>query len=110
MCMVDEYQDINGAQYQLISMIVRPGNNLYVVGDPDQSIYGWRGADIRNILQFEKDFPGAKVFKLEQNYRSTKSVIQAAQAVIRNNSQKKRKGAFFPEGNGGNGELPPGGR
>src|SRR5581483_5774889 len=88
---VDEYQDINMAQYQLISAIAHPLNNLYVVGDPDQSIYGWRGADIRNILRFEQDFPGARIFKLQQNYRSTKAVILAAQAVIRNNSQRKEK-------------------
>ncbi|HVM33248.1 MAG TPA: UvrD-helicase domain-containing protein [bacterium] len=92
--MVDEYQDINTTQYQLVSAIAHPKNNLYVVGDPDQSIYGWRGADIRNILRFEQDFPGARVFKLQQNYRSTKSVIQAAQAVIRNNSQRKEKELF----------------
>jgi DNA helicase-2/ATP-dependent DNA helicase PcrA len=91
---VDEYQDINTAQYQLISMIAHPLNNLCVVGDPDQSIYGWRGADIRNILRFENDFPGAKVFRLQQNYRSTKAVIQMAQAVIRNNSQRKEKELF----------------
>jgi DNA helicase-2/ATP-dependent DNA helicase PcrA len=91
---VDEYQDINTSQYQLISMIAHPKNNLCVVGDPDQSIYGWRGADIRNILRFEQDFPGAKTFKLQQNYRSTKSIIQAAQAVIRNNSQRKEKELF----------------
>src|SRR5579871_4485253 len=91
---VDEYQDINSAQYQLVSAIAHPLNNLYVVGDPDQSIYGWRGADIRNILRFEHDFPGARVFKLQQNYRSTKSIIQAAQAVIRNNSQRKEKELF----------------
>ncbi len=91
---VDEYQDINTAQYQLISMIASPLNNLCVVGDPDQSIYGWRGADIRNILKFENDFPGARVFKLEQNYRSTKAIIQTAQAVIRNNSQRKEKELF----------------
>ena len=91
---VDEYQDINTAQYQLISMIAHSLNNLCVVGDPDQSIYGWRGADIRNILRFEQDFPGAKTFKLQQNYRSTKSIIQAAQAVIRNNSQRKEKELF----------------
>jgi DNA helicase-2/ATP-dependent DNA helicase PcrA len=88
---VDEYQDINMAQYQLIAGIAHPQNNLYVVGDPDQSIYGWRGADIRNIMRFEEDFPGARVFKLQQNYRSTKSIIQAAQTVIRNNSQRKEK-------------------
>ncbi|HXL73308.1 MAG TPA: UvrD-helicase domain-containing protein [bacterium] len=91
---VDEYQDINTSQYQLISMIAHPLNNLCVVGDPDQSIYGWRGADIRNILRFEQDFPGARTFKLQQNYRSTKSIIQAAQAVIRNNSQRKEKELF----------------
>jgi DNA helicase II / ATP-dependent DNA helicase PcrA len=91
---VDEYQDINMAQYQLVSAIAHPLNNLYVVGDPDQSIYGWRGADIRNILRFEHDFPGAKVFKLQQNYRSTKSIILTAQAVIRNNSQRKEKELF----------------
>src|SRR5258708_31943195 len=91
---VDEYQDINTAQYQLISSIAHPLNNLCVVGDPDQSIYGWRGADIRNILKFEQDFPGARLFKIQQNYRSTKSVIQAAQAVIRNNSQRKEKELF----------------
>ncbi|HJT23466.1 MAG TPA: 3'-5' exonuclease, partial [bacterium] len=91
---VDEYQDINTAQYQLVSAIAHPLNNLYVVGDPDQSIYGWRGADIRNILRFEQDFPGARIFKLQQNYRSTKSIIQAAQAVIRNNSQRKEKELF----------------
>jgi DNA helicase-2/ATP-dependent DNA helicase PcrA len=92
--MVDEYQDINSVQYQLVSSIVHPHNNLYVVGDPDQSIYGWRGADIRNILRFEHDFPGAKVFKLQQNYRSTKSIIETAQTVIRNNSQRKEKELF----------------
>jgi DNA helicase-2/ATP-dependent DNA helicase PcrA len=90
--MVDEYQDINSAQYRLVSRIVEPHKNLYVVGDPDQSIYGWRGADIRNILRFEHDFQGSKVFKLEQNYRSTRTIIEAAQAVIRNNSQRKEKG------------------
>ena len=92
--MVDEYQDINTTQYQLVSAIAHPLNNLYVVGDPDQSIYGWRGADIRNILRFEQDFPGAKIFKLQENYRSTKSIIQTAQSVIRNNSQRKEKELF----------------
>ncbi|MGH7738907.1 MAG: ATP-dependent helicase, partial [bacterium] len=92
--MVDEYQDINTTQYQLVSSITHPQNNLYVVGDPDQSIYGWRGADIRNILRFEQDFPGARIFKLQQNYRSTKSIIETAQAVIRNNSQRKEKELF----------------
>ncbi|OFZ01349.1 MAG: hypothetical protein A2Z97_15835 [Bdellovibrionales bacterium GWB1_52_6] len=92
---VDEYQDTNRAQYLLLAMLAdrRFGGhqNICVVGDEDQSIYGWRGADIHNILDFEKDYPGAKVVKLEQNYRSTKTIITAASQVIRNNSQRKDK-------------------
>ncbi|MGK5086309.1 UvrD-helicase domain-containing protein [Bdellovibrionota bacterium FG-2] len=92
---VDEYQDTNRAQYQLLSTLAsrRHGGheNMCVVGDEDQSIYRWRGADIRNILEFETDFPGAKIVKLEQNYRSTQTIIQAAGAVIANNTTRKEK-------------------
>lgn len=89
--LVDEYQDINTAQYRLLKLLVAPRNNLMVVGDPDQSIYGWRGADLRNILRFEKDFPGAKVYSLEENYRSFRPILEAAQAVIENNTHRREK-------------------
>ncbi len=83
--LVDEYQDTNGAQYQLTKILSGGYRNLCVVGDADQSIYGWRGADIHNILDFKKDYPDATIIKLEQNYRSTKSILEAANAVIKNN-------------------------
>ncbi|MHC4599046.1 MAG: ATP-dependent helicase, partial [Planctomycetota bacterium] len=89
--LVDEYQDTNRAQYRLINLLAGGHRNLCVTGDPDQSIYRWRGADIRNILDFEEDYPDAKVVKLEQNWRSTKAILAAADAVIANNADRKHK-------------------
>jgi DNA helicase-2/ATP-dependent DNA helicase PcrA len=102
--LVDEYQDTNNVQYNLIKVLGKKKNedsNVFVVGDEDQSIYGWRGADISNILNFEKDFKGAKTVKLEKNYRSTNIILSAANGVIKNNFQRKGKNLYteLKEGN-----------
>ncbi|NLK01304.1 MAG: DNA helicase PcrA [Clostridia bacterium] len=89
--LVDEYQDTNYAQYMLVKLLSEKHRNLCVVGDDDQSIYGWRGADIKNILDFETDYPEAKVIKLEQNYRSSRNILQAASEVVKNNLGRKEK-------------------
>ena len=89
--MVDEYQDTNTVQFKLVSLLAAKYRNICVVGDDDQSIYRFRGANIRNILSFEETFPGAKVIKLEQNYRSTKMILDSANEVIRNNTGRKDK-------------------
>ena len=98
--MIDEYQDTNHVQYLLAKLISAPENNLCAVGDIDQSIYGWRGADISNILDFEKDYPDAKIYKLEQNYRSTQVILDAANAVIEHNSARRPKNLWTENGNG----------
>jgi DNA helicase II / ATP-dependent DNA helicase PcrA len=89
--MIDEYQDTNRSQYELMRLLSQTHDNVCVVGDEDQSIYSWRGADIRNILDFEKDFPQAKIIRLEQNYRSTKNILEASSVVIANNKERKGK-------------------
>ena len=89
--LIDEYQDTNRPQYELMRMLAGEQHNVCAVGDEDQSIYSWRGADIRNILEFEKDFPEAKIIRLEQNYRSTQNILQAASSVVANNLRRKGK-------------------
>lgn len=97
---VDEYQDTNAAQYAFVKLLTEESRNLCVVGDDDQSIYGWRGADIRNILDFEKDFPDCAVVKLEQNYRSTANILDAANQVIAHNVGRKEKALWTDAGEG----------
>jgi DNA helicase-2/ATP-dependent DNA helicase PcrA len=98
--MIDEYQDTNTAQYKLVKLLVNKHNNIAVVGDDWQSIYSWRGADFRNILKFEKDYPGTTIIKLEQNYRSTKNILDAAHAVITKNAQRSDKKLWTAAGDG----------
>ena len=98
--LVDEYQDTNRPQYELMKLLTGDRHNVCAVGDEDQSIYSWRGADIRNILEFEKDFPNAQIIRLEQNYRSTQNILEAAGAVVANNAQRKGK-SLWTEREGG---------
>jgi ATP-dependent DNA helicase UvrD/PcrA len=98
--LVDEYQDTNHAQYRLLQLLAEKHRNVFAVGDPDQSIYAFRGADIRNVLEFERDFPGSFTIALEQNYRSTQNILDAANGVIRNNRERKEKNLWSELGEG----------
>src|SRR4029077_15779688 len=98
--LVDEYQDTNHAQYRLLQLLAAEHGNVFAVGDPDQSVYGFRGADIRNVLEFEHDFPGARTIALEQNYRSTQSILDAANGVIKHNREPKEKNLWSELGEG----------
>jgi len=98
--MVDEYQDTNAAQFELVHLLTKEHRNLCVVGDDDQSIYGWRGAEIANLLDLEKHYPEVKIVKLEQNYRSTTTILSAANAVIKNNTQRRAKQLWSEKGTG----------
>ena len=103
--LVDEYQDTNRAQYQLIYLLAKNHKNLFVVGDDDQSIYRWRGADLRNILEFEKDFPKSQIYRLEQNYRSTQNILKVANSVVRKNLGRKEKTLWSEKEHGENVEI-----
>ncbi len=103
--LVDEFQDTNFAQYVLLKHLASVHGNIFVVGDPDQSIYRWRGADYRNVQRFEQDFPDAQVILLEQNYRSKQTILNAAMAVIDRNPHRRRKNLFSERGDGRQGHL-----
>ena len=103
--LVDEFQDTNAVQYEIVKLLSSSHGNLFVVGDDDQSIYGWRGAKIENILHFEKDFKGAKVFKLQRNYRSTKNILKLANTVIKNNGKRKEKQLWTENPDGDEAEV-----
>jgi len=98
--MVDEYQDTNAAQFELVYSLTQEHRNFCVVGDDDQSIYGWRGAEVANLLNLEEHFPEVKVVKLEQNYRSTTTILNAANAIIKNNAQRRGKSLWSSKGAG----------
>ena len=98
--LVDEFQDTNSVQYRIIKLLSSKHGNLFVVGDDDQSIYGWRGAEIDNILKFDKDYPNAKVYKLQRNYRSTKSILKLANCIIKNNALRRGKELWTDAGDG----------
>src|SRR5271170_5147814 len=98
--MVDEYQDTNAAQFELVHALTKEHRNLCVVGDDDQSIYGWRGAEIANLLNLEQHFPEVKIVKLEQNYRSTTTILDAANAIIKNNVRRRGKKLWSAKGDG----------
>ena len=98
--LVDEFQDTNAVQYEIIKLLSSVHGNIFAVGDDDQSIYGWRGADIENILRFDKDFKDAKIYKLERNYRSTKSILDLANCIIKNNSARRGKTLWTQSGDG----------
>lgn len=98
--LVDEFQDTNAVQYEIIKLLSSQHGNVFAVGDDDQSIYGWRGAEIENILRFDQDFPDAKIYKLERNYRSTKSILNLANCIIKNNSVRRGKTLWTQSGDG----------
>ena len=98
--LVDEYQDTNLAQYTIVRAMSVDHPNLAVTGDPDQSIYGWRGANLNNILDFEHDYPNVKIVRLEQNYRSTKRILRVADQLISFNKRRKAKGLFTDNAEG----------
>src|SRR6185503_6709799 len=98
--MVDEYQDTNAAQFRMVNLLCAQHRNLCVVGDDDQSIYGWRGAEISNLLDLEKHYGDVKIIKLEQNYRSTSAILNAANAVIKNNARRRGKQLWSAKGEG----------